>query len=47
MASKERNQPTLIERLKDKLRDLADEVSSVLEGMLHPAPAPVPVRIRR
>jgi hypothetical protein len=47
MASKERNQPSLIERLKDKLRDLGDEVSGMLEGLLYPTPAPVPVRVRR
>jgi hypothetical protein len=47
MPNKERSSKPFAERVKDRLRDLADEITAVLEGALNPVPAPVPVRIRR
>jgi hypothetical protein len=47
MPNDERPAKPLTDRIKERLRDLADEVSAVLEGLLNPVPAPVPVRVRR
>lgn len=37
----------LTERVKDKLRDLVDELVGTIEGLAVPPPMPVPVRPRR
>jgi len=36
----------LTDRIKDRLRDLVDEVLGTLEGLAHPPPMPVPVPVR-
>lgn len=40
-----RNKP-LHERIKERIKQLADEVVGTLEDMLNPRPAPIPVRVR-
>jgi hypothetical protein len=42
-----RKKKPLQERIKDRIRDLADEVVGALEGLLNPEPEPIPVRVRR
>jgi hypothetical protein len=39
----------LTDRIKDRLRDLVDDVLGTLEGLAHPEPqlVPIPVRTRR
>ena len=39
----------LTDRIKERLRDLVDEVLEILDGIAHPpaVPIPVPVRNRR
>jgi hypothetical protein len=47
MGEQQRRKKPLRERIKDRIRDLADEVVGALEGLLTPEPEPIPVRIRR
>jgi len=40
-----RNKP-LHERIKERIKHLADEVVGTLDALLNPRPAPIPVRVR-
>jgi hypothetical protein len=48
MGEKEkRPKKPLSERIKERLRDMVDEVVGTFEGLAHPQPLPIPVRTRR
>jgi hypothetical protein len=36
----------LTDRIKERLRDLVDEVLGTLEELAHPTPMPVPIPVR-
>ena len=46
MTNQSRKKP-LIDRIKDRLRDLVDDFVEALDGMFQPEPEPIPVRVRR
>lgn len=49
MGEKEkRPKKPLTDRIKERLRDMVDELVGTFEGLAHPPqPLPIPVRIRR
>jgi hypothetical protein len=44
MGKQQGHDKPLHERIKERIKQLADEVVGTLEGLLNPPPAPVPVR---
>jgi hypothetical protein len=44
MSEQQGHQKPLHERIKERIKRLTDEVVGTLEGLLNPAPAPIPVR---
>ena len=46
MGEQKRKKP-LRERIKDRIRDLADELVRALDGLLQPAPQRVRIPVRR
>jgi len=47
MGKDQRRKKPLADRIKEKFRDLVDDLVDTLEGLVIPQPEPVPVRIRR
>lgn len=47
MANDERTKQSLPERIKEGLRQVADEWLETVEGLLRPAPELVPIPVRR
>jgi hypothetical protein len=46
MGEDKRRKKPLTDRIKERLRDLVDDLVGTLEGLVVPQPEPVPVRIR-
>jgi hypothetical protein len=46
MSEAQSRKKPLHERIKERIKHLADEVVGTLEGLLNPEPARVPVRVR-
>ena len=46
-AEDKRNEKPLTDRIKERLRDLVDELVGTIEGLTMPQPVPIPVRPRR
>jgi hypothetical protein len=46
MGEDQRRKKPLTDRIKERLRDLVDDLVGTLEGLVVPQPEPVPVRIR-
>ena len=46
MGEDERRKKPLTDRIKERLRDLVDDLVGSLEGLVVPQPEPVPVRTR-
>jgi hypothetical protein len=46
MGEDQRRKKPLTDRIKERLRDLVDDVVGALEGLVVPQPEPVPVRTR-
>lgn len=47
MGEDQRRKKPLTDRIKEKLRDLVDDLVDSLEGLVVPQPEPIPVRTRR
>jgi hypothetical protein len=47
MGEDKRRKKPLADRIKERLRDLVDELVDSLEGLVLPQPEPIPVRIKR
>jgi hypothetical protein len=45
--TEQRSKKPIAERIKDKIRDLLDELVEALDGLLQPQPVPIPARGRR
>jgi hypothetical protein len=45
--NEKRPKKPLTDRIKDRLRDMVDELVGTIEGLAHPQPLPIPVRTRR
>lgn len=45
--NEKRPKKSLTERIKERLRDMVDELVGTIEGLAHPQPLPIPVRTRR
>ena len=43
---KKRRKKPLTDRIKERLRDLIDDVMGSLEGLVLPEPVPIPIRKR-
>jgi hypothetical protein len=46
MGEDQRRKKPLLDRIKERLRDLVDDVVGSLEGLVVPQPEPVPIRTR-